>query len=289
MFGSNERGTSCGKRPRPCCTWDNEEILVWSCFSSPMCWLNALNIITWKNADGQMEKNAQIQRCSYERLGNAQSWSWLWSCTVASTSVYPCTWFGLLPVFINYRWNPSRRNHRPPHQCDPVRLPYETLPRMSCACKCISLLVRCMNVSGFRIRILPKKPMLLAPWSSSCCQFSNVLLLKTSESLRGTLTFWGLAHSCTLLVIIKASITAPPFTCGAHLTWKTQHDFPSNITLDGEHACARFILTTNNTIRTTTSGARHVWSHCCRFRIQNHMKSSLGINPPLASKSWKHP
>ena len=112
---------------------------------------------------------------------------------------------------------------------------------------------------------------------------------KKSESLCGTLTFWWLAHSFALLVKIKTSITAPPFPCGAHLTWNTQHDFPSCITLNGEHACARFIFTTNNTIRTTTSGARLVWSHCCPFRIQNHMKSSLGINPPLASKSWKHP
>ena len=132
----------------------------------------------WTNGK---KKNAQIQRCSYERLGNAQSWSSLWSCTVASTSVYPCTWFGWLPVLINYRWNPSRRNHRPPQQCDPVRLPYETLPRISCACKCISLLVRCMDVFGFRIRILHKKTIPLAPWSSNCCQFSNVLLLKKKK------------------------------------------------------------------------------------------------------------
>ena len=140
------------------------------------------------------KKNAQIQRCSYERLGNAQSWSSLWSCTVASTNVYPCTWFGWLPVLINYRWNPSRRNHRPPQQCDPVRLPYETLPRMSCACKCISLLVRCMDVFGFRIRILPKKTIPLAPWSSNCCQLSNVLLLKKSQNPCVALSPFGDSH-----------------------------------------------------------------------------------------------
>ena len=112
--------------------------------------------------------------------------------------------------------------------------------------------------------------------SPNCWQFSTVLLLKTSESLRCTLTFWRLAHSCTLLVTIQASITVPQFPCGAHSVWKTKQDFPSCITLNGEYACARFMLSTNDTIP-KTSGARLVWSHWCTLLIKNHMKPSLGF------------
>ena len=150
-FGSAERVSSCGKRSRPCCTWEQ--------------WKNARVIMFLiSNVLTQRGKYHYTEKCKWTNgkkktltsnvaRMNEQSWLWFWSCTVASACVYPCIWFGLFlswSIIDNIRLEETIVQ---PINAIPSDSAIMTKRTMPCARKCISLLVRCMNVFDSRIRI----------------------------------------------------------------------------------------------------------------------------------------